>query len=704
MRLVLLATVTPVLTCSALAAARADDVIRTAAELSAATYDRADISRRFDLEGRIVALCPPGEECCFSLEDESGCIMLRAKKVNWAILSPSLGWRIRTTGFINIGIRSRQAYALCDRLDMLSPGAPPAPTPVTFREFLSGAFDDKPVTVTGVVRDIVTDEIDAKYTYLVLSADGETISFPIPADDPALRTLAIGSTIEATGLCAPSDLGARRQLGRHLQPVGRRIRILTNAKDDPFDVPEVDWSTRPRPQDIAALGRRRISGRILAAWRGNALLRTDGGRVVRLENTTSDMPHCGDAVEAVGFPESDLYNINLSRVIWRKTARAPLPDEQPLDASDESLLTDMNGRREFNPFVHGRTIRILGKVLNMPDPRDAVKRFNLQCGKLVMPVDASDTPSTLDRISVGSEIAASGICVMDSDSWRPNTPFPTMRGFFLVVRRLDDIVVLKAPSCWTSPRLAAALGSLFVLLVGSLVWNALLKRLTERRGRELAQTAIAKAESDLKVYERTRLAVELHDSLSQYLTGISLAIRAALRLAVGGSADLRRNLTLAATSLDSCRQELRNCLWDLRNETLDEADLNTAIRQTLEPHLGESELAVRFNVPRERFTDNTLHAVLCIVRELVINAVRHGDASKVRIAGAIEGRELLFSVEDDGCGFDVANRPGMREGHFGLQGIQERINGYKGQMKISSVRGKGTKVTLSMKLPQGEER
>jgi len=694
--------VTLVVLAAAFAAAETNDVIRTASGLAEAAYDRAEAGRRFDLLGRIIAIGPPEEETSLALEDETGCMVLRTRCAPRTNLLAAVGARVRASGFVRLGTRSRQAYARCDAIDLQKPGRPPAPIRVTAKEFLSGACDCRLVRLSGIVRDIITDEVDPRFVYVVLNADGESISVPRPLGDPVLRVLAVGSAVEATGICLPSELGARRQLGRHLADSGDGIRILTDAKDDPFGVPEVSWSSRPRPQDIAALGRHRASGRIVASWHGAALMKTRDDRIVGLENSNADMPHYGDWVEAVGFPESNLYHINLCRVIWRRLPHPPAPDETPAETSAERLLTDANGHPRFDPFAHGHAVSLRGTILNLPSGEDGVGRFNLQCGAFVVPVDATDTPAALAGLSVGSVVAVSGTCVMECENWRPNAPFPTIRGILLVVRTPADIKVLKHASWWTTRRLMTAIGSLFVILIGSLVWSVLLKRLAERRGRELAHSAIAKAEADLKVLERTRLAVELHDSLSQYLTGISLAIRAAARTAVGAPADLRQNLSLATTSLDSCRQELRNCLWDLRNRTLDEESLDAAIRQTLAQHLGDATLTVRFNVPRERFTDNTAHAILHILRELATNAVRHGHATQVKIAGSIEGDRILFSVRDNGCGFDPAHCPGMDSGHFGLQGIRERVNQFEGEMTVASTPSAGTRVTVALHIPGTE--
>ena len=105
---------------------------------------------------------------------------------------------------------------------------------------------------------------------------------------------------------------------------------------------------------------------------------------------------------------------------------------------------------------------------------------------------------------------------------------------------------------------------------------------------------------------------------------------------------------------------------------------------------------MRFNVPRKLLPDNTTHALLRIVRELTQNAIRHGRAKTIRIAGCLENDRLLFSVSDDGCGFDTQNCPNVQLGHFGLQGIRERINQFGGEMSIKSEIGNGTKVTIAI--------
>ena len=85
-----------------------------------------------------------------------------------------------------------------------------------------------------------------------------------------------------------------------------------------------------------------------------------------------------------------------------------------------------------------------------------------------------------------------------------------------------------------------------------------------------------------------------------------------------------------------------------------------------------------------------------IIRELSVNAVRHGSAHHIWIAGEHQKNTVRFSVKDDGTGFDPQKRPGPMQGHFGLQGIKERVAKLGGSLSIKSTLGKGTKITVEI--------
>jgi len=334
----------------------------------------------------------------------------------------------------------------------------------------------------------------------------------------------------------------------------------------------------------------------------------------------------------------------------------------------------------FRNEMHGRPVRLRG-IVRTGVGADGL--FLMESDGIVVPVYAAAAAEYAHTIETGCTVEAAGTCIMDIEDWQANSVFPQIRRFFLVARVPSDIRIVARPPWWTAARLLAVIGALLAALAAILVWNAALRRAAAHKGRELYRMQIERVKADLRTEERTRLAVELHDTLAQNLTGVSM------ELAAG-------HVDIAAKTLKSCRDELRDCLWDLRSQALEEPDMTQAVLKTLRPHIGETRVSVRFSVPRSKLSDKTVHALLRSIRELVVNALRHGGATDIKVAGALEGEHLFCSVTDNGSGFDPASAPGVLQGHFGLQGIRERIDALGGEFTIESTPDKGTKARMKI--------
>jgi len=559
------------------------------------------------------------------------------------------------------------------------------------------------VRVQGTVRDVFTDEIDHRYWYVIMSSGEKSMGISLPAETYDMDSLSrlIGAEIRVTGCCSHKTSGFRRlckcEINLHST---NDIEVVSPPPEDPFAVAPLVLISLDNPASIMSRGRCSARGVVIAVWQQfNFAIRTEAGTVVNISLADGPPPTCGDAVEVAGLPDTDLYRINLRRAIWRKMpgAERSVPEKAtPTDAA--ALFTDGKGHDEINPSFHGKAISLRGIVTGLPSAGSDDGILRLQCGGFAVTVDAGATPCAIEGLEIGCEAEISGTCIVKTDSWHPNEPLPRIRDVMLVVRVPSDVKILVPPPWWTPGKLFVLVITLVAIIAAFVLWNVLLRRLADKRGRELMQTRLAQEESKLKVQERTRIAVELHDTIAQNLTGVSLEIDSAGQLAAKDTAGMMKHLDMAARTLQSCRNELRNCLWDLRSRALEEADLNEAIRRTIAPLVSEVELSIRFNVPRKSLADDTAHVLMRILRELVLNAVRHGGASTVKIAGSLEDGTLRFSVRDNGRGFDPATRPGVMQGHFGLQGIRERVNQFNGEMAIESSPGNGAKVSISMKL------
>jgi signal transduction histidine kinase len=666
--------------------------ITSAKDLFKTVYAAQSIDVPFSIECTVSVDKYVGEvsSAFFAFDNSASVVFLAGKSLPKTILRA--GERIRVKG------RTRrhdygQVVAFCNSIERLGEGLPPTPKEVSMEVVHSGKTDCQLVKIRGTLREIFHDEIDKNYTYLVLTTDGKLLYASAATALLDFRMATIGSEIEITGICDPFPIGGRRHLGRLIRISGRdAIKVSKSPSDEAFSAPMFNDTLTMGPMEIQSLGLRRAKGTVVAAWcPRNILIETEQKNLIYATVANQKLPSSGSDIEIEGVPETDLFNITLSRAVWRTCDLKPSPPQNPLDTDFTKLLGPYKNRK-LNPYFNGRTIRIKGNVIGLESSGDHVGTILISEKERILPIDTSMVTGAADGISVGCRLEVTGVCILETENWRPNSLFPPASGYRVVIRNPDDLRIISHPPWWTPKRLLAVIGILLAVLAALSVRMMITRRFN---------AMITKAKIDAKVGERTRLAVELHDSIAQDLTGIAMEIRSAKRAKDTDAANLDRHLNLAADVLDSCRDELRNCIWDLRNLTLDDATIDEAIRRTLQQHLGGAKLEVRFAVERKRFSDNTFHTILRIIRELTINAVRHGAATDIKVAGCIDGGNLLISVRDNGCGFDPDNAPGASSGHFGLQGIRERVETLEGSFEIESGRKSGgTKAILTIPLTQ----
>ena len=394
-----------------------------------------------------------------------------------------------------------------------------------------------------------------------------------------------------------------------------------------------------------------------------------------------------------GFIEHDPYFLRLEGSVWKVDANAkPSPLADAIEIDPVKILQDGKGNRQIDTTLHGKHVRLQGLVTSHLSPRKC--SLDTKGGPVIL--ELGSNMSSAEPPPVGALIEAEGLLKVEFDGDYYNTPFPLLSGISIVTRANDDISTIAPPPWWTPVRLVIAIAVLLVLLITILIWNASLRILVAKKSRSLLKEQAAKIEETLKIDERTRLAAELHDYLAQNLTVVSYQISAAESALREGRGDTAQFIENADKMLQSCRTDLRRCLWDLKSDALGENDFSKAILKTTALVAGEASVSVRFDIRRTRLSDSTAHAILSICRELVSNAVQHGQAETIRIAGEQKDGAIRFSVRDDGCGFDPSHREGPSEGHFGLSGVNERVRRLGGQLEIQSSPGKGTRVLITL--------
>ena len=203
--------------------------------------------------------------------------------------------------------------------------------------------------------------------------------------------------------------------------------------------------------------------------------------------------------------------------------------------------------------------------------------------------------------------------------------------------------------------------------------------------------------------ERTRLARELHDTVAQSLTAITLRLESAdVLLENGAQVDqahdvIRQALQLTQQSLE----ETRRSVHDLRSASL----MGRTLAQALEVLACESAekggLKLTLEMSEQRPLPIHMSAGLYrIAQEAINNVLKHADATRLLVKLTTTSEWVELAIEDDGAGFDPTQ---AFEGRYGLIGLNERARLMGGELQICSGEGDGTQVYVSVPLNPPQE-
>ncbi|MGX1671680.1 GAF domain-containing sensor histidine kinase [Streptomyces sp. NPDC055400] len=199
--------------------------------------------------------------------------------------------------------------------------------------------------------------------------------------------------------------------------------------------------------------------------------------------------------------------------------------------------------------------------------------------------------------------------------------------------------------------------------------------------------------------ERSRLAHELHDAVSQKLFSLRLTAQAAAALVDRDPSRAKGELQHVAELAAEAADELRAAVVELRPAALDEDGLIATLRTQIQVLDRAHSAHVTFECGGIRALPAAQEeAMLRVAQEALHNALRHSGAEHVRVTLDKRGPGAVLRVTDDGSGFEPkAVRHAGR--HLGLVSMRDRSSGVGGRLTVESEPGKGT--TIEMEVPGG---
>ncbi|MFO7631009.1 MAG: two-component regulator propeller domain-containing protein [Caldilinea sp.] len=230
--------------------------------------------------------------------------------------------------------------------------------------------------------------------------------------------------------------------------------------------------------------------------------------------------------------------------------------------------------------------------------------------------------------------------------------------------------------------------------------TAELRREIEQR--KQAEAALAqKAAEDAVAAERTRLARDLHDAVTQTLFSASLTAEALPELWETDPKEGRRTSEELRQLTRSALAEMRTLLLELRPSAVTKARIEDLVHQLIEATVSRARVSVHFNNEGQRpLPDDVKVALYRIAQESLNNVVKYAKAKNVAVDLRQQPMGLRLTVSDDGIGFDPANVGPER---MGQRIMRERAESIGARFAVQSEIGHGTVVMVTWIDPEWQE-
>jgi signal transduction histidine kinase len=695
--------------------------LTNAADVLTLSDDQASLGIPVSLKA-IVTVAEANWNGRFFVQDSSGGVFVENK-------TPQ---RVKVGDVLKIsGITRAGGYAPCiTKPQWVKMGTAPLPgaRPVTIEELMSGVEDSQRIEITGVIRDVQMSGAEVEVE--VASGGYRFHAYsPVPRGIN-LQTL-IGAKVLLKGTAATAYNAPAHTSLRHIVTV---TLYVSQAIDFVIEQPApADLYSRPLtplnataqyPRDRSPGGQVHVKGVVTYQREGQDLFLQDesGGLQVKSKLTIPVYP--GEVVEAVGFPTVENFLPVLENAIYRKTGEP----RRTLTSQSVAVPDLMKGLHHADYVnLKGVLVDRLAQGIGRTEDEPVVQTtLMLQSSNLLFAAekDTMEQNGFLTSIPIGSLVEVEGICMLESDE------DGKIKSLHILLPTSHDVHILERPSWLTTAHLLASLAIVSGILLIAISWSVmvstknskleslvsekesaqkelqqahdLLEWRVDERTKQLKVEMTARKETELQfravLTERTRLAQELHDTLEQTITGIALQLDRVANHFEKNPENASRHLKLARNLTRQGQTDVRHSVWGLRSRAAEKFNLINALNVNGRQIANDAgiQIEIETNGETHPLPETVEENLLRIGQEAITNAIKHSEATTVKIGLQFNPHQVVLEIKDNGKGFALESCPGPDEGHFGLLGIRERAERMGGQAHISSMPGTGTSVRVEI--------
>ena len=554
---------------------------------------------------------------------------------------------------------------------VIGPGTLPVARHITGAEMSRPGIDSDWVSI-----DTWVSEVQISGVNVILACHSEYCDFHILLEGPlppeSVPWDLAESRIRVRGVVATTFNRGRQMTARFLRAASiADITRLDREQGKPNEVrlvrtDELMQASGPGPGDLV-----RIQGVATLALpgRGFFLQVPDGGLWVQTAQPVAASP--GTVIEVIGWPRPGEMKpfIRAHRASVQGTTRPP-------------AATPLKAKEALSASHDAEWVSVEAELLDSFRGPDGTTLELRDTGLVFRSLVPDDPKSRLPALKPGSRLRISGVSRITSVG---SIILRVEDKLLILARDATGVELLAPPPFWTARN---------VSILAALVITGLLAIYGINRNRRRKEQESQHRAFEAVLAERGRFAREIHDSLAQGLTSISLQLEC-VRDELPADTAAARHVENARGLVRDSLKEARRTVWNLRPLALGETDLVTALQRFAANLSGDGGISFSQQIegtprPLPPSHEDTL---LRIGQEALTNAVRHASATEIRQTLRFGPGWVTFIVKDNGQGFDVLSRIGKG---FGLNGMNERLAALGGSLSIDSRPGHGTEVSATL--------